>query len=67
MFDRTQGSPHLQSPGSWRSGRTYVTVPSPVVGTTSCTAAPEVCPHFRIEILEEPTMRTTVTTCCLTL
>jgi hypothetical protein len=61
MFDRTQGNPHLQSPSGWRDGRTYVAVPSPVVGTSSPTTAPEVCPNFSIGILEELTMGTTVT------
>jgi hypothetical protein len=65
IFDRTQGNPHMQSTGSWRNGRTYITVPLPVVGATSCTTAPEVCPHFSIEILEELTVRITMGICLL--
>lgn len=42
----TQGSPHMQSPGSWRSSGTYVTIPSPVVGTRSCTTAREVLSEY---------------------
>jgi hypothetical protein len=60
VFDRTQGSPHLQSPGSWGNDRTYVTLPPPS-GTRSATTAPEVCPNLSIGIFEVLTVRTTVT------